>query len=187
MPGLVCCMQFSQLLLHWLRQVMGIHGYSKVENICVFITVMTHVILSLNDVNSNVNSSTYHPVPDAPLSDDIISWIVSLPPLLALIGSLLSSLLLNYLGRKNSIILSGFIFLTSFLMIGLADLITISETMILAGRALSGLGVGLGVPSTSIYIAECSSPVMRGRLSSLPAFLLALGVLLGYVFGKKWF
>ena len=187
MAGVVCCMQFSQLLLHWLRQVMGIHGYSKVENICVFITVMTHVILSLNDVNGNVNSSTYHPVPDAPLSDDIISWIVSLPPLLALIGSLLSSLLLNYLGRKNSIILSGFIFLTSFLMIGLADLITISETMILAGRALSGLGVGLGVPSTSIYIAECSSPVMRGRLSSLPAFLLALGVLLGYVFGKKRF
>ena len=69
-------------------------------------------------------------------------------------------------------------------MIGLADLISSPEKLILAGRALSGLGVGLGVPSTAIYISECSSPQLRGRLSSLPAFFLALGVLLGYVFGR---
>ena len=56
--------------------------------------------------------------------------------------------------------------------------------MIIAGRALSGLGVGLGVPSTSIYVAECSSPALRGKLSCLPAFLMAFGVLIGYVFGK---
>ena len=55
--------------------------------------------------------------------------------------------------------------------------------MILAGRALSGIGVGLGVPSTAIYVAECSSPTLRGKLSSLPAFLMAFGVLIGYVFG----
>ena len=100
-------------------------------------------------------------------------------------GSGLSSILLNTLGRKNSILLSGFIFFTSFLLIGVADLAPDREVLVLAGRAISGLGVGLGVPSTAIYIAECSSPQLRGKLSSLPALLLALGVLLGYLLGRS--
>ena len=69
------------------------------------------------------------------------------------------------------------------MLIGLAS-ISSSVEMILAGRALSGLGVGLGVPSTAIYVAECSSPALRGKLSSLPAFLMTFGVLIGYVFGR---
>ena len=112
-------------------------------------------------------------------------------------GSGLSSLLLNYLGRKNSIIFSGLTFFSSFLLIGLADFTSSRDGLILAGkaesdcmmsdqfegRAISGLGVGLGVPSTAIYIAECSTPQLRGKLSSLPAVFLALGVLLGYLLG----
>ena len=98
-------------------------------------------------------------------------------------GSALSSILLNFLGRKNSILLSGFIFFSSFLLIGLADYSASRDGAVLAGRALCGLGSGLGVPSTSIYIAETSSPGLRGKLSSLPALFLALGVLLGYLLG----
>ena len=108
---------------------------------------------------------------------------VSLPPLGAILGSSLSSVSLNFGGRKFSIILSGMFFFMSYILIGLASVFT-SVDMIHAGRALSGVGVGLGVPSTSIYVAECSSPALRGKLGALPAFLLALGVLLGYVFGK---
>ena len=97
----------------------------------------------------------------------------------AILGSSLSSLSLNWAGRKCSIILSG----VFFFLIGLAS-ISSSVEMILAGRALSGIGVGLGVPSTAIYVAECSSPALRGKLGSLPAFLMAFGVLIGYVFGR---
>ena len=116
----------------------------------------------------------------------IITITVSLPPLGAILGSSLSSLSLNYVGRKFSIILAGVFFFLSFVLIGLAS-ISSSVGMILAGRALSGLGVGLGVPSTAIYVAECSSAALRGKLSSLPAFLMAFGVLLGYVFGRLIF
>ena len=98
-------------------------------------------------------------------------------------GSALSSLLLNFLGRKNSLLLSGFFFFSSFLLIGLADFTASRDGLVLAGRAISGLGVGLGVPSASIYIAETSSPHLRGKLSTLPALFLALGVLLGYLLG----
>ena len=110
-------------------------------------------------------------------------FAVSLPPMGAILGSSLSSLSLNWAGRKYSIILSGVFFFLSFILIGLASFSS-SVEMILAGRALSGIGVGLGVPSTAIYVAECSSPTLRGKLSSLPAFLMAFGVLIGYVFGR---
>ena len=66
---------------------------------------------------------------------------------------------------------------------GLADLTASREGLVLTGRAISGLGVGLGVPSASIYIAETASPHLRGKLSTLPALFLALGVLLGYLLG----
>jgi len=116
------------------------------------------------------------------VSDSTASWIVSLPPMGAILGSCLSFWTMNYLGRKYSIIMSGIIFFLSFLLIGLASILA-SVEIILTGRALSGVGVGLAVPSAAIYVAECSSPSLRGTLSSLPAFFLALGVLIGYVFG----
>ena len=117
------------------------------------------------------------------VSDSTASWIVSLPPMGAILGSCLSFWTMNYLGRKYSIIMSGIIFFLSFLLIGLASILA-SVEIILTGRALSGVGVGLAVPSAAIYVAECSSPSLRGTLSSLPAFFLALGVLIGYVFGR---
>ena len=149
---------------------------------------------SLNDAANNTNTDV---LPSAPLSADTASWIgktllplnqagnifaVSLPPMGAVVGSCLSSITLNFMGRKNSIILSGVIFFLSFLLLGLAS-IPSSVEMILIGRALSGLGVGLAVPSSAIYVAECSSPALRGMLSCMPAFLMAFGVLIGYAFG----
>ena len=101
----------------------------------------------------------------------------------AILGSCLASLTLNWAGRKYSIILSGIMFFFSFLLIGMAS-IPSSVEMILAGRALSGIGAGLAVPSAAIYVAECSSSSLRGTLGSLPAFLMAFGVLIGYVFGR---
>ena len=108
---------------------------------------------------------------------------MSLPPLGAIIGSVLSSFLLNSLGRKSTIIIAAVFLSNSFLIIGLAEHF-MSVRMIQWGRAISGLGVGLGIPSTTIYVAECSSPSLRGKLSSLPPFMLSLGVLTGYIFGE---
>jgi len=168
-------------------------GYrgASIQVLCALVSSLAFLMIGLvrawastglPSLNTHTNSSTSYVLPSAPLDTDTCSWIVSLPPLGAIVGSSLSSLSLNWGGRKFSIILSGIFFFTSFLLIGLASLSS-SVGMILAGRALSGLGVGLGVPSTSIYVAECSSPALRGKLGSLPAFLLAGGVLLGYVCG----
>ena len=62
------------------------------------------------------------------------------------IGSLLSVLLLKLLGRKLTIIISGVLFLVSFLCIGLSSLAQ-SHVMLLVFRVMSGCAVGISVPS----------------------------------------
>eukprot|EP00092_Neocalanus_flemingeri_P046464 GFUD01052267.1.p1 GENE.GFUD01052267.1~~GFUD01052267.1.p1 ORF type:complete len:481 (-),score=118.98 GFUD01052267.1:59-1501(-) len=175
----------------WRPAQLGTGGECGVQIFCALSSSLAYLCIglvrswastglpSLNDAANNTNPAV---LLTAPLSEDTTSWIVSLPPMGAILGSCLSSLTLNWAGRKCSIILSGVMFFLSFLLIGLAS-IPSSVEMIITGRALSGIGVGLAVPSAAIYVAECSSPALRGTLSSLPAFLMAFGVLLGYVFG----
>jgi len=135
---------------------------------------------SLND--PGVNGTNVDVLPQAPLDPAITSWIVSLPPLGAMVGSASSSVTLNFLGRKWSLIVCGLIFFLGFLLIGLAQ-IQSTVALILLGRALSGIGVGLAVPSASIYIAECSTPELRGKLGTMPPLLLAAAVFLIYIVG----
>lgn len=115
------------------------------------------------------------------MDPEVRSWVVSLPPLGAMGGSALSSCTLTY-SRKGSLLLSGLMFLVSFTLVGVAHPAS-SLPLVLAGRALGGVGVGLAVPSAAIYIAEISSPQLRGKLSSLPATGQALGVLASYMAG----
>lgn len=118
----------------------------------------------------------------APFDPEIISWVVSLLPFGAICGSLISSLPLNKFGRRPTLFLAGFIFMIANLLIGLADLNS-SIAMVLVGRCIAGIGVGISVPSAVIYISEVVSPHLRGTFGCIPALLLALGVLIGYVVG----
>ncbi|XP_023342693.1 facilitated trehalose transporter Tret1-2 homolog isoform X2 [Eurytemora carolleeae] len=118
----------------------------------------------------------------SPQKPEIISWIVSTLPLGAICGSLISSFPLNYLGRRPTLILAGTIFIIANLLIGLAQLDDIVP-MILVGRVMGGIGVGITMPATVIYISETTHSSLRGRLGCIPALLLALGVLLGYAIG----
>ncbi|XP_023328360.1 facilitated trehalose transporter Tret1 [Eurytemora carolleeae] len=118
----------------------------------------------------------------SPQEPEIISWIVSTLPLGAICGSLLSSFPLNYLGRRITLLLAGVLYIAANLLIGLAQL-NGNIPMILIGRILGGIGVGITMPSTVIYISEITHPSLRGRMGCIPSLLLALGVLLGYAVG----
>ena len=100
----------------------------------------------------------------------------------------LSFLTLTYLGRKVAIILSNIVFSVSFTLLGgaMSWLETVLP-LLMAGRTLGGVGIGLATAASVIYIAECSQSSLRGALSSLPAVFLALGNLLCYVIGKMGF
>ena len=73
-----------------------------------------------------------------------------------------------------TIIVSGVLFLVSFLMIGFSQLLETHIT-VLVFRAVSGVAVGLAVPGVSIYIGETVTTDMRGVCGAVPALLHAAG------------
>jgi sugar porter (SP) family MFS transporter len=80
-------------------------------------------------------------------------------------------------GRRMAIIVSLVLY-----TIGAAlEAGAINFAMILSGRIVLGLGVGLEGGTVPVYVAESVSRKYRGNLVSLYQFMIALGEVLGYV------
>ena len=89
----------SGLLLHWAGQILGLHICTKASYGHRTLH-QTRPCFSLNDVNStSTGTGVSHPVASAPLDQETLSWMTAFPPLLAILGSVLSSVLLDILGR----------------------------------------------------------------------------------------
>ncbi|KAF3405053.1 Galactose-proton symporter [Talaromyces pinophilus] len=113
---------------------------------------------------------------DLSLSANQASLVNSGMPLGAVAGALILSPSNEYLGRKNSIILSCILY-----TIGAAfEAGAINFGMMFAGRFILGAGVGLEGGTVPIYVAESISSSLRGNLVSLYQFNIALGEILGY-------
>lgn len=98
----------------------------------------------------------------------------------ALLGSSLVYPIADFLGRRRELIIAAVLYL-------LGGLITANAPglgVLLAGRLLYGLGIGLAMHGAPLYIAEtCPSPI-RGTLVSLKELFIVLGILLGYFVGS---
>lgn len=115
-------------------------------------------------------------------------------------GALAISIPMQYCGRKKALIGHFFLYITGFIMIGLT-VYGKHKAMLYAGRLLQGFGVGCTTPACQIYVSrfrskieiinsiksikvsECSSPSIRGRLGSITASSLALGIWVAYIIG----
>ncbi|XP_040565614.1 facilitated trehalose transporter Tret1 isoform X1 [Lepeophtheirus salmonis] len=128
------------------------------------------------------NNYTDYTLPQGPLSREEISWICSVAPMGAAIGSVMSSFLLHNYGRKVALMVPSFIMILSFNILALAFYSGSVEQMIFA-RIFNGLAVGITVPSGQIYITECVEPSVRGLLGSLPAASMALGIMICFMIG----
>ncbi|TFB07388.1 Inositol transporter 1 [Trichoderma ghanense] len=97
-------------------------------------------------------------------------------PLGAVGGALLLSPANEYGGRKWAILLSILLYtLGAALEAG-----SINFGMIVSGRVILGLGVGLEGGTVPVYVAETVERRIRGNLVSLYQFNIALGEVLGY-------
>ncbi|CRG86273.1 hypothetical protein PISL3812_03276 [Talaromyces islandicus] len=113
---------------------------------------------------------------DLRLSDNEASLANSGMPLGAVAGALILSPSNEYLGRRNSIILSCILY-----TIGAAlEAGAINFGLMFAGRFILGTGVGLEGGTVPIYVAECISSKVRGNLVSLYQLNIAFGEILGY-------
>jgi len=88
------------------------------------------------------------------------SAIVSVTVLTAALASFSSSLLLARLGRRPTVLFASAAFLAGSLGLGAAN----SKFMLLASRAIVGVGVGLASAAVPLYIGECSTAEERGFL-----------------------
>lgn len=85
-------------------------------------------------------------------------------PLAGLAGGIAGGPLIDRLGRKTTILATAIPFTISWLFIACAN----SIYLVLVGRALGGLCVGIASLSLPIYLAETVQPEVRGILGLLP-------------------
>ncbi|XP_049764698.1 facilitated trehalose transporter Tret1-2 homolog [Schistocerca cancellata] len=114
-------------------------------------------------------------VPD----DDAVSWVSSVPPLGAFVGSLASGPLLQRLGRKRTLMVSAPLFVAFWVLLAFSQ----NYAMLFSARILTGFCAGISIPSAQVYVNESAHARVRGVLGSLPALFMSGGILLAYVLG----
>jgi len=86
---------------------------------------------------------------------------------------LVSGYFLDEWGRRSSIMLGSFIFLVGCSVQAVAA----SITVILIGRLIAGMSIGLLSSVVALYQSELAPPSMRGALTSLYQLMITLGIL----------
>ncbi|XP_078438354.1 D-xylose-proton symporter-like 2 [Wolffia australiana] len=95
----------------------------------------------------------------------------------ALIGSCLAYAVTDFLGRRRELIFASVLYFLGAILTALAP----SFPLLVVGRLIFGIGIGLAMHAAPMYIAETSPSQIRGRLISLKELLIVFGMLLGYV------
>ncbi|XP_059431243.1 D-xylose-proton symporter-like 3, chloroplastic [Corylus avellana] len=98
----------------------------------------------------------------------------------ALFGSILVYPIADFLGRRRELIIAAVLYALGGLITAYAP----GLGVLLIGRLLYGLGIGLAMHGAPLYIAETCPSQIRGTLVSLKELFIVLGILLGYFVGS---
>jgi len=107
------------------------------------------------------------------------SWIASLFVIGDLLGCVIGGPLADKFGRRAAICLDCIPLIGGWLLIWGAT----SLHHLYIARAITGVGIGAGVPIASIYMREISTPELRGTLVILMPAAANTGNLLMYILG----
>ncbi|XP_014258041.1 facilitated trehalose transporter Tret1-like isoform X2 [Cimex lectularius] len=111
------------------------------------------------------------------ISSDGISWLVSIIELGALVAPIPSGMLADRFGRKPVLLAIPVFFLLSWFVYLWCE----NTVLLMIGRVLQGIGLGVTFTIVPIYIAEIAEPNIRGRLTGHIQTLWYLGILISYV------
>lgn len=103
----------------------------------------------------------------------------------AALGALLTGILTDKMGRKPMIVFSDILLIIgSGLLWG-----STSIQYLMAGRFIVGLGMGVSILASSVYLAEVAPTKLRGAFVSSYHVMVALGILLSFLtvaFTPSW-
>ncbi|PPQ93595.1 hypothetical protein CVT25_005475 [Psilocybe cyanescens] len=102
--------------------------------------------------------------------------IVAAMPAGSLVGSLAVTQLADKLGRKRTVIVAGLIWVIGSII----QCAAVNRGMLVVGRIISGISVGLSSAVVPIYQSEITAPAIRGRMVSLQQWSITWGILIQY-------
>src|SRR3984957_1511421 len=103
----------------------------------------------------------------------VTSWVT----LGALAGSLVAGSLGDRVGRKRTLLLAGALFTLGAVVQSLAP----EALVLVAGRLIIGIGVGVAAVAAPLYAAELAPASLRGRFISSYQLAITIGIFLAYL------
>ena len=99
----------------------------------------------------------------------------------ATVACILAGIAMSTFGRRGATLLCTVpCYLFGYITIGCAS----NYVMLILGRFLTGLGLGMTLTVPNVYICEVTSPEYRGVLGVLPNLFCQLGIFITYVIGQ---
>ncbi|KAI9259355.1 general substrate transporter [Sporodiniella umbellata] len=95
----------------------------------------------------------------------------------AVFGGFFAGLLTDRFGRRLLVLASSIIFVAGALVMALSS----SFAVLLVGRIIVGLGVGIASMIVPVYVSELSPKRIRGRLNTLNTLVITFGQVVAYV------
>src|SRR4051812_19626506 len=97
----------------------------------------------------------------------------------AAIGAMVAGGLADQFGRKTVILVVAVIFFAGAIISAIATILSV----LIIGRFLVGVGIGVASMLTPLYLAETAPPAQRGALVSLNQLMITVGILVSYIVG----
>ncbi|XP_028172083.1 sugar transporter ERD6-like 4 [Ostrinia furnacalis] len=117
---------------------------------------------------------------DLQLTDEVVSWIMSVMFLTMVVGTLLATLITEKVGRRLTIVIFNVPVIIHWIMLYYAR----DGYVLMVARLLAGVGFGGNIPITYMMTAECSSAKMRGlNLAIITTVSPGIGAMTGSYVG----
>ncbi|KAL1843984.1 hypothetical protein VTJ49DRAFT_6388 [Mycothermus thermophilus] len=105
-------------------------------------------------------------------------WLTAILELGAWIGTLLSSFIAEVLSRKYGVLVACAVFIIGVIV--QATAVTVGHNAILAGRFVTGMGVGSLAMIIPIYNSEVAPPEVRGALVATQQLAICFGIMISF-------
>jgi len=114
---------------------------------------------------------------DFGISDAVLEHIVSWMMIGAAVGAIAAGWMAKSLGRKRSLLLGSFIFVVASVMCGVAN----SVQLLLIGRLILGVSIGMLSFTSPIYLAEIAPENIRGSMVSFYQLMITIGIFVAFL------